>query len=129
MELNVTDYNESVTQWCNTILCCHYNLFFLIEDYSKEKVRENRAFIDRNLVKVNLSAQKIIDLVFPLPNAGEIHGLPKEATMAEDEPDVIVVDGKFPQWDFKAWFGEKSGALKEAVNKLMDNLKESMMQP
>lgn len=46
MELNVNNYNESVTKWCNTILGCHYNLSFLTEDYSKEKVRENRALIN-----------------------------------------------------------------------------------
>ena len=92
MELNVTDYNEEVTEWCNNILASHYNLSFLPKDYSKEKVRKNRALIDRNLVRMNLSAQKIIDLVFPIPTAGQIHGLPKEATQAADEPDVIVVD-------------------------------------
>jgi len=122
VDLQVTDYNKAITEWCNTILACHYNLSFLTKDYNKDKVRENRALIDRNLVRMHLSAQKIIDLVFPIPNAGQIHGLPKEATMAEDEPDVIVVDREHPQWDFKAWFGEKSGALKEAVNKLMDYL-------
>ena len=122
MELNVTDYNEAIIKWCNTILGCHYNLLFLTEDYSKDKVRENRALIDRNLVRMHLSAQKIIGLVFPIPNAGEIHGLPKEATMAADDPDVIVVDRENPNWDFRPWFGEKSGVLKEAVNKLMDYL-------
>mgnify|MGYP006288445511 FL=1 len=71
---------------------------------------------------MNLSSQKIIDLVFPIPNAGQIHGLPKEATKARYEADVIVVDREHPSWDFRPWFGEKSGSLKEAVNKLMDYL-------
>ena len=42
--------------------------------------------------------------------------------MAADDPDVIVVDRENPSWDFRPWFGEKSGVLKEAVNKLMDYL-------
>lgn len=71
---------------------------------------------------MTISAENIVGLVYPIPNTGEIHGLPKEATMSEDDPDVIVVDKEHPQWDFKAWFGEKSGALKVAVNKLMQYL-------
>lgn len=48
--------------------------------------------------------------------------LPKEARRSAYEQEFIVVDREHPQWDFKAWFGEKSGGLKEAVNKLMDYL-------
>lgn len=33
-----------------------------------------------------------------------------------------MVDREHPQWDLKARFGEKSGSLKEAVNKLMDHI-------
>jgi len=122
MKLNTTDYNKAVTDWCKTVLECHNNLSFLTEDYSHEGELENRAYIDRNLIKMNLSAQKIIDLVFPIPNVGIIHGLPKEATRAADEPEVVVADRDHPEWDFKAWFGEKSGGLKKAVNNLMDYL-------
>ena len=83
---------------------------------------DNRAVIDRNLVAMAVASQNIIELVFPLPNAGEIHGLPREATILRDEPDIIVIDREHPQWDFRPWFSEKSGALKTAINELMEIL-------
>jgi hypothetical protein len=85
-------------------------------------VRDKRSIIDRNLVRMNLCAQKIIDLVFPIPEAGEIYGLPKEATSAADDPKVLVAHGDRPQWDFKPWFGEKAGALKKAIHTLTEEL-------
>ena len=54
MDLQVTDYNKAVIEWCNTILKCHYNLTFLTKEYSEDIVRENRALIDRNLIQMTL---------------------------------------------------------------------------
>lgn len=122
MELNVNDYNDAVKEWCTMLLESHYNLAFLTKDFSRSMVRDKRAVIDRNLVRMNLCAQNMIDLVFPVPEAGEIHGLPKEATSAADAPNVLVAHRDRPQWDFKPWFAEKSGALKKAVHSLTKEL-------
>ena len=119
MDLQVNNYNEAVIEWCNTILKSHYNLSFLTKKNTEDTVRENRVLIDRNLIQMTLASQYLVGLVFSIPNAGEIHGLPREATQAADEPDVIVVDKEQPQKDFKSWYGEKSGILKDAVHRLM----------
>lgn len=122
MELDVTNYDEAIAGWCKTILEAHKGLAFLTEDFSLQSVYEKRTTIDRNLIKMAVSSQRIIDLVFPIPNSGEIHGLPREATLLGDEPDIIVVDRDHPEWDFMPWFSEKSGALKTAINDLMEIL-------
>jgi hypothetical protein len=120
MELDVSNYEQAIAGWCETILGSYKKLLFLTEGFTVKAVYDNRAVIDRNLVAMAVASENIIELVFPLPNAGEIHGLPREATILGDEPDIIVIDREHPQWDFRPWFSEKSGALKIAINELME---------
>jgi hypothetical protein len=122
MELNVSNYEQAIAGWCEAILESRKKLLFLTEGFTVKSVYDNRAVIDRNLVAMTVASQKIINLIFPLPSTGEIHGLPKEAVMLGDEPDIIVIDREHPQWDFRPWFSEKSGALKTAVEDLMEAL-------
>lgn len=122
MELNISNYEQAIAGWCETILESRKKLLFLTEGFAVKTVYDKRAVIDRNLVAMTVASQKVINLVFPLPSAGEIHGLPKEAAMLGDEPDIIVIDRDHPHWNFKPWFSEKSGALKTAVEDLMEAL-------
>jgi hypothetical protein len=124
MDLKVTDFNASIVYWCKIILESQNSLAFLSKEFSPQNIKDNRAEIDRNLIQMIVASQKILDLVFPIPNAGQIHGLPKEATLLGDELDILAIDKDNPNWDFKPWFSEKSGALKKAINELLETLED-----
>ncbi len=120
MELKVKKFNDLITQNCKIIKDSHSGLSSLLKDYDFKS--QDRSQIDRNLVRMSVASQKIIDLILPIPSAGEIHGLPKEATQLGDEPDVLIVDKENPTWDFRPWFAEKAGRLKNAINRVMNDL-------
>jgi hypothetical protein len=120
MEIEIKDFNEFIIKCCKTIKECYDNLQSLLKDYNYFSA--DRAKIDRNLVKMSIASQKMLNLVMPLPSVGEIHGLPKEATEGVWQPNVTIVDGEHPSWDFKAWFVEKTSRVKKAIDKLMEDL-------
>ena len=120
MELKVRKFDDQIISSCEIIKKCHDHLSSILNDYDYKTC--DRAKIDRNIVRMSVASDKIIDLILPIPSAGEIHGLPREATQFGDEPDVMIVDKDNPKWDFRPWFAEKSGALREAINKVMNYL-------
>ncbi len=120
MELKVKKFNDLITQNCKIIKDSHLDLSSLLKDYDFKS--HDRALIDRNLVRMSVASQKVIDLILPIPSAGEIAGLPKEATQLGDEIDVLIVDKENPNWDFRPWFAEKAGRLKKAINKVINYL-------
>ena len=71
---------------------------------------------------MSVASRRVLDLVAPLPSSGEIHGLPREATLLGDEPDVLIVDKENPKWDFRPWFTEKATVIGDSINKLMEYL-------
>ena len=120
MELNVRKFNTHISHNCETIRLWSSQLTDLLRNY--EFNPPERPKIDRALVSMSVASRRILDLVAPLPTAGEIHGLPREATLFGDEPDVQIVDKDNPTWDFRPWFTEKATVLYDSLNKLMEYL-------
>jgi hypothetical protein len=120
MELKVEKFNDLIVKNCRIIKTAHKTLTDQLKNYKYDNSKRDQ--IDRNLVKLSVASQRIIDLILPIPSSGEIFGLPKEATEAADDPDVLIVDKENTNYDFRPWFAEKTGALKSAINKLMANL-------
>ena len=120
MELNVRKFNAHISHNCEVIRDCHAELTDVLSDYDFNTV--DRARIDRALVKMSVASRRVLDLVAPLPSSGEIHGLPREATLLGDEPDVLIVDKENPKWDFRPWFTEKATVIGDSLNKLMQYL-------
>lgn len=74
---------------------------------------------DRIVVKLVFSTQSIRKIVLPALSSGEIHGLPREATEAAEEPDVMIVNKEQPDWDFRPWFYEKFGSVQRGIEGLI----------
>ena len=120
MDLKIQKFNDLITESCNILIDCHEKLSTYLEEF--ELGSRKKALVDRNLVMMSVSSQRIVDLVSPLPSTGEIIGLPEEATKFGDELDVLIVDKDNPNWDFRPWFTEKSTVIRDSVNKLLDHL-------
>ncbi|MBN1798175.1 MAG: hypothetical protein JW822_06345 [Spirochaetales bacterium] len=123
MDLQVKEYNELIVDCCKIILQSHKNLEYLLEEYDFHS--SNRAEIDRNLIAMSVASNKMLELVYPLPTSGEIHGLPKEATTEDFQDDVLIVDKDHPKWNFIPWFKEKTIAIVDAVRELMELLEQN----
>ena len=120
MELKVQRFEDHILGNCRIILECHRELTKVLEGFAPGQA--GRANTDRSLVRMSVASQKVLDLVAPHPSSGEIHGLPKEATLYGNEPDVLIVDRENPSWDFRPWFTEKATVIRESLNELMANL-------
>jgi hypothetical protein len=117
MDLKVRKFNDMIVGSCSVIRESCRALYRLQKSYSYRS--PDRSEIDRQLVRISVASQRLTDLVFPLPSAYEIHGIPREAFQSEEEPNVLVVDRDHPQWDFMPWFKEKICRVQNAVNSLL----------
>lgn len=124
MKLEVVDYNSLIIDSCGTVLDAYNAMDPLIHPH--EFGRSQRAVVDRNLIRMIIASDRILDLVLPVPTAGEIHGLPREATTASDDFEIVIVDRENPSWDFKPWFAEKASNLKGAVTKVAVELEQEL---
>lgn len=120
MELNIRKFNDAIVRNCQIIEQCHDELSDLLRDY--QYGTRNRPKIDRALVRMSIASTQVLDLVAPLPSAGQIHGLRREVTLSGGEPDVLIVDKDNPKWDFRPWFIEKATVMSDSLNKLMEYL-------
>ena len=120
MELTVRKFDAHISTNCEIIKHCHAELTALLVEYKYNTA--DRPRIDRALVRMSIASRRVLDLVAPLPSTGEIHGLPREATILGDEPEVLIVDKENPKWDFRPWFTEKATVISDSLNKLMEYL-------
>ena len=81
---------------------------------------QGKAKTDRLMIQISLSVQNLCKIAFPIPASAEFFGMPKEATDAADDPDVIVVDKENPNRDFKPWFQEKTNNIREGYQELLE---------
>ena len=81
------------------------------------------------------SVDDLIELVNPEKTPGEFHGLSKSATGEFSRVLFTHIDN--PDWDFSAWFGDKTSNIKyyvkslincwEEKNNPIEDLKEEML--
>ena len=115
MELKVQNFDRFVQDQCKSIIDTARNLESLFKSYDfAEKLKT-----DRQIVKMALAVQQICSIAFPTPGSAEFFGMPKEATEAADNPDILVVDIEHPNWDFGPWFREKVERIKEPFDDLL----------
>ncbi len=86
MEIEWQDFNEIVLNECNNVKQHAQELESLLADYCYDTPLRSK--IDRTLVKLSITSQKLMDLVMPIPSTGEIFGLPREATSNADLPKL-----------------------------------------
>jgi len=115
MELKVQNFDRFVQDQCKSIIDSASNLELLFKSYDFAE----KSKTDRQIVKMTLALKQIYSLAFPAPGSGEFHGLPREATEAADNPDILVVDIEHPHWDFGPWFREKVNMIKGAFDDLL----------
>lgn len=116
MELNVPTFDSFIQNECRKIQEYISSLKSLFERYGfKKKVKT-----DWLMIQISVSVQNLCKIAFPTPASAEFFEMPKEATDAADDPDVIVVDKENPSWDFKPWFQEKTNNIKQAFEGLLE---------
>ncbi len=116
MKLKVQNFDQFIQDQCKNIN--EYSsslepLFKTFNFYDKSKT-------DRLMIQLTLAVQNLCSIAFPASSSGEFFGLPKEATEAADNPDVIVVDKDNPKWDFRPWFKGKINNLKNGFEGLLE---------
>ncbi len=117
MELKVQNFDRFVQDQCKSIIDTARNLESLFKSYDfAEKLKT-----DRQIVKMALAVQQICSIAFPTPGSAEFFGMPKEATEAADNPDILVVDIEHPNWDFRPWFKGKINSLRDGFEGLLEN--------
>ena len=116
MELNVETFDSFIKQQCRDILEHSVSLMPFFKDLSYH----DKSKTDRLMIQLTLSVQNLCKIAFPTPASAEFFGMPKEATDAADDPDVIVVDKENPDWDFKPWFQEKTNNIREGYQDLLE---------
>ena len=116
MELSVQTFDSFIQNECRKIQEYVSSLKGLFERYDFQE----RSKSDRIMIQLALSVQNLCKIAFPTPASAEFFGMPKEATSAADDPDVIVVDKENPSWDFKPWFQEKTNNIRPAYEGLLE---------
>lgn len=122
MKIEWKEYDKIVLRECNNIKQYVNELDTLLRDYCYETPLRKR--IDRTLIKCSIASQRLMDLVMPILSTGEIFGLPREATSNADLPRPILVHKDRPGWDYMPWFCEKVTRIRQAVNRLMEELEK-----
>jgi hypothetical protein len=118
MELKIKEFNNLIIHCCKTIQDSHGKLESILKNYDCQEA--DRSLIDRNLIKMCVASQKLMNLVLPVQSTGEIYGLPEEVTKLDLQDGLLIADKEHPDWDFKNWFKEKVSAIKDGVNELME---------
>ena len=115
MDLEVTTFDDEIVAHCNNILKDIASFQKILGVYNPSEKEKG----DRMVVQLVCSTQSIRKIVLPALSSGEIHGLPREATEAAEEPDVMIVNKEQPDWDFRPWFYEKFGSFQRGLEALI----------
>ena len=121
MELKTQNFDRFILQQCTDILRHSTSLQKLLNNSSSQE----KSKADRMMVQLTLSVQNLCKIAFPTPSSAEFFGMPKEATDAADDPDVIMVDSERPEWDFKPWFQEKTNNIRQAFESLLEHYEKN----
>ena len=121
MELKTQNFDRFILRQCADILGHSTSLQNLLRNSSSQE----KSKADRVMVQLTLSVQNLCKIAFPTPSSAEFFGMPKEATDAADDPDVIVVDSERPEWDFKPWFQEKTNNIRQAFESLLEDYEKN----
>ncbi|GAH41773.1 unnamed protein product, partial [marine sediment metagenome] len=108
MELKVQNFDQFIQEQCKNLDKYCSGLEPLFNKFNFQ----DKSQTDRLMIQLTLAVQSLCSIAFPTPGSAEFFGMPKEATEAADNPDVIVVDRDHPKWDFKPWFQEKVNNIK-----------------
>lgn len=116
MELKIENFDIYLQSECHKIIkhCAEFEK--QLRYYSTSEKGKS----DRILILLLHAVQRIAKVIFPAIGAGEFFDLPKEATDAADNPEVIIVDRENPDWDFRPWFFEKFNMVKRASEELLE---------
>jgi len=116
MELKVQNFDRFIQEQCKHLdeYCSALESLFKRFDF------QDKSQTDRLMIPLALSVQNLCKIAFPTPGSAEFFGMPKEATEAADNPDVIVVDTEHPNWDFRPWFKQKVNNIKQAFEGLLE---------
>ena len=116
MELKVQNFDQFIQEQCKNLdkYCSS------LESLFKEFNFQDKSQTDRLMIQLTLTVQNLRGIAFPTPASAEFFGMPKEATEAADNPDVIVVDRDHPNWDFRPWFKEKANNIRQAFEGLLE---------
>ena len=116
MELKVQNFDQFIQEQCKNLdkYCSALESLFKGFDF------QDKSQTDRLMIQLTLSVQNLCKIALPTPGSAEFFGMPKEATEAADNPDVIVVDIEHPNWDFRPWFKQKVNNIKQAFEGLLE---------
>ena len=116
MELKIQNFKRFIQEQCKNLdnYCSALESLFRRFDF------QDKSQTDRLMIQLTLTVQNICGIAFPTPGSAEFFGMPKEATEAADNPDVIVVDKDHPNWDFRPWFKQKANNIKHACEGLLE---------
>ena len=83
---------------------------------------DKRPPIDVELLRILSNAISACELLEPDKMAGEFHGLPREACLTEEEPELAIRHAERPAgWDFRPWLSEKLNAMQKAAKGLVED--------
>ena len=117
MELKVENFDQFIQEQCKNAqeyVSKLEPLFKVFNFYDKSKT-------DRLMIQLAHAVQNLCRIALPAPSSAEFFGMPKEATEAADNPDVIVVDKDHPDWDFRPWFKGKINSIRDGFEGLLEN--------
>jgi hypothetical protein len=80
-----------------------------------DKLAKPRGDLVPELFDLLSAADDLVELGLPTPSSGEVHGLPKSATGPFRR--VLYTHADNPQWDFAAWYVEKTTHLKQCIKR------------
>jgi hypothetical protein len=115
MDLEVTTFDDEIVAHCKAILENIASFQKLLGFYNPSEKEKG----DRIVVQLVYAIQSISKIILPALSTGEIQGLPREATEAAEEPDVMIVNKEQPDWDFRPWFYEKFGSVQRGIEGLI----------
>ncbi len=120
MKIMIKDYRLSAINLSEKIVNSALRLNVLLEDYN---FQGDRAEIDKNLIALNVYANRLAGLVMPSENNNnDPMTLFKTVKKPVLSHSPVIIDKENPHLDFKDWFCEKISRIKTATDKLMDNL-------
>lgn len=112
------DTSTALTHYLSTILEDCRRIEPALQAYLK--INEERPNINFELLRILSNALAAYGLLEPDKEAGEFHGLPRDACVAEQPAKLeIRHTEREVEWDFRPWLCEKLGRLQKAAKGLV----------